>query len=191
MDDALNQNLMMNIIKSADIGELNLSVRAYGGLKRSGIQTIGNLCQKTRLDLLKSEYLSIRIIDEIEKRLNEIGLRLKSLNYKIATRNDWNRQPVPEMAISFDLKLNLSEKGYEALKRGNVPSNMDQWFIYYEKGKLHFYRCTGLCYFIVTLNEVTGVHHVKSYIHNLDTATTWIKQAPEMIKAILERYTDY
>lgn len=190
MGDVLNQELM-NIIKSADIQELDLSVRTYNALKRSGIHTIGALCQKTLLDLLKSEYVSIRVVDEIEKRMSEIGLCLKPLDFKIATRKDWKRQPVPNMAIYFDLNLILSSERYETLKRGNIPSNMDQWFIYYEKGKLHFYRCTGLCYFSVTLNEATGIHHVKSYIHNLDSATEWIKQAPGMIKAILERYGDY
>ena len=191
MNDVLNQDLMIKIIKSADIQELDLSVRAQGGLRRSGITTIGSLCQRTKLDLLRSEYLSIRLIDEIEKRLCEIGLCLKPLNFNIVTRNDWERQPVPNMAISFDLKLNLSNERYEALKRGNVPSNMDQWFVFYERGKLYFYRYTGLCYFVVSLNELTGVHQVKAYIHNPENIAEWVKQAPEMIKAILERYGDY
>ena len=187
----LNQDLLIKIAKSADIFELNLSVRSTRGLKKAGINKIGELCKKTKLDLLQTELLNINCIEEIQNKLAEIGLSIKPLDFKIATRNDWQRQPVPEMAISFDLKLNLSTERYGILKRGNVPSNMDQWFIYYEKGKLHFYRCTGLCYFIVTLNEVTGLHHVKTYIHDVDNATGWIKHAPEMIKALLERYGCY
>ena len=73
-NNPLNQELLIQIAKTADIEGLGLSVRSYGGLKRSGITTIGNLCQKTKLDLLKIEYLSIRSVEEIEKRLNEIGL---------------------------------------------------------------------------------------------------------------------
>lgn len=191
MDQVMNQELLMSIIKSADIGGLNLSVRSHNGLKRSGIDTIGKLCQKTRLDLLQIEYISIRSVEEIEHRLSEIGLWLKPLEFEIATRKDWKREPIPNMAISFDLVLSLSAERYELLKRGNVPSNMDQWFIYYEKGILHFYRCSGLCYFTVKLHETSGVHHVKAYIHNLDSAKEWINVAPEMIKAILERYGDY
>ena len=187
----LNQELLIQIAKTADIGELGLSVRSYGGLKRSGITTIGNLCQKTKLDLLQIEYFSIRSVEEIEKRLNEIGLCLKPLGFKIATRSDWKREPIPNMAISFDVALNLSAERYEALKRGNIPSNMDQWFIFYERGILYFYRCSGLCYFTVKLHEASGIHHVKAYIHSLDNAKEWINTAPGMIKSILERYGNY
>lgn len=190
-NNVLNQDLLIRIAKSADIFELDISARSTKGLKKAGINTIGELCKKTKLDLLQAELININCIEEIQNKLEEIGLSLKPLDFKIATRKDWKREPVPNMAISFDLKLNLSAERYEALKRGNVPSNMDQWFIFYEQGKLYFYRCSGLCCFTVTLNEISGVHHVKTYIHNLNNATEWIKQAPEMIKAILERYGDY
>ena len=105
MNDSLNQKRMQNFISSLDIEHLNFSVRTQGGLRKSGINLIGDLCQKTQLDLLHSKYLSRRCIEEITDRLAEIGLSLKPFSTPIVTAKDWKMQPIPEKTIKFDILL--------------------------------------------------------------------------------------
>ena len=61
------------------IDELELSVRAYNCLKRAGINTIGDLLDKTIDDLGKVRNLGKKSIDEIEEKLNNHpgGFQLK------------------------------------------------------------------------------------------------------------------
>lgn len=58
-NNAVNQELIMSIVKSSDILALDLSVRSHNALKRAFINTIGELCNATQLDLLRSKYMSI------------------------------------------------------------------------------------------------------------------------------------
>lgn len=60
------------------IDELILSVRAYNCLRRAGIDTIGDLLNKTELDLHKVRNLGAKSIEEIKTRLAEKGLRMKT-----------------------------------------------------------------------------------------------------------------
>lgn len=191
-NNAVNQELIMSIVKSSDILALDLSVRSHNALKRAFINTIGELCNATQLDLLRSKYMSIRSVEEIQKKLNEIGLSLKPLDFKIATRHDCKKlQPLSDVSISFDVSVQLSKEQYEILKRGNIPNDMDQWFIFYEKGLLHFCRYSGICYFTVALDELSGLHHVKTYVYDLDNISNWKENASEMIRSILIRYSDF
>ena len=189
MDSAINQELLLKLLNTIDIIELDFSVRTYTLLKRVGLDTIGKLCSKTKLDLLKNEFLSYRSINEAEKKLKQIGLCLKPLGFSVVTKNDWKRLPVSNVSISFDIEFQLSEEQYLKLKRGNIPCSMDEWFIYYEKGELRLYRCTtGLCIFSVKLNELCHKHYVTTYIYNLDNIKEWNDTAPETVKMVLSKY---
>lgn len=59
------------------IEELDLSVRSYNCLKRGGINTIYELTLKTADDLLKIRNLGKKSLEEIETKLEELGLSLK------------------------------------------------------------------------------------------------------------------
>lgn len=56
---------------------LNLSVRPYNCLKRCGINTIEELCNKTPKELRKVRNLGVKGVAEITGRLKELGLSLK------------------------------------------------------------------------------------------------------------------
>ena len=186
-DSAINQDLLLKLLNSVNIIELDFSVRTYNLLHRVGLDTIGKLCSKTKLDLLKNEFLSYRSINEAEKKLGEIGLCLKPLSFPIVSKNDWKMLPVSDVSISFDIELQLSEEQYTKLKRGNIPGSMAEWFFYYEKGELHLYR-GNLCIFSVKLNEVVHKHYAKAYVYNLDNIKEWKKTAPEMLIMVLSKY---
>ncbi len=53
-----------------------LSVRAYNGLRNADIATIGDLVVKSEQDLLKERNIGRKSIEEIQRILQELGLRL-------------------------------------------------------------------------------------------------------------------
>jgi DNA-directed RNA polymerase subunit alpha len=60
------------------IEELELGVRSYNCLKREGIQTVGDLLAKTEAELLNVPNLGQKSIDEVQERLSDRGLSLRS-----------------------------------------------------------------------------------------------------------------
>src|SRR5437764_1658568 len=59
------------------IEELNLSVRSYNCLKREGVNTVGDLIQKTEAELMDIRNFGQRSIDEVRVKLDELGLGMK------------------------------------------------------------------------------------------------------------------
>jgi DNA-directed RNA polymerase subunit alpha len=59
------------------IEELDLSVRSYNCLKRAGINTVEELTQKTEEDMMKVRNLGKKSLEEVQKKLAELGLSLK------------------------------------------------------------------------------------------------------------------
>ena len=59
-----------------NIDELELSVRSYNCLKRAGINTVEELCNKTSEDMMKVRNLGRKSLDEVLAKLKELGLSL-------------------------------------------------------------------------------------------------------------------
>ncbi len=70
-DDEKNKVLVMNI------DELELSVRSYNCLKRAGINTVQELCNKTPDDMMKVRNLGRKSLEEVIAKLKELGLSFK------------------------------------------------------------------------------------------------------------------
>ncbi|ACL68906.1 DNA-directed RNA polymerase subunit alpha [Halothermothrix orenii] len=64
-------------ILDTTIEELDLSVRSSNCLKRAGINTVGELINKTEDDLMKVRNLGKKSLQEIKEKLNELDLKLK------------------------------------------------------------------------------------------------------------------
>ncbi len=60
------------------VEDLDLSVRSYNCLKRAGIHTVEDLTKRTEEDMLKVRNLGRKSLEEVVKRLGELGLSLKS-----------------------------------------------------------------------------------------------------------------
>ena len=69
-NDAQEKVLEMNI------DELELSVRSYNCLKRAGINTVEELCNKTSEDMMKVRNLGRKSLEEVLAKLKELGLEL-------------------------------------------------------------------------------------------------------------------
>ena len=59
------------------IEELDLSVRSYNCLKRAGINTVGELAQKTSEEMMRVRNLGRKSLKEVIQKLHEIGLDLR------------------------------------------------------------------------------------------------------------------
>lgn len=59
------------------IEELDLSVRSYNCLKRAGINTVGELTQKTEEEMMRVRNLGRKSLKEVVTKLREIGLDLR------------------------------------------------------------------------------------------------------------------
>ena len=60
------------------VEELDLSVRSYNCLKRAAINTVEELTDKSEDDMMKVRNLGRKSLEEIQKKLDELGLGLKS-----------------------------------------------------------------------------------------------------------------
>lgn len=58
------------------IEDLDLSVRSYNCLKRAGINTVAELAQKSEEDMMKVRNLGRKSLEEVKKKLEELGLAL-------------------------------------------------------------------------------------------------------------------
>lgn len=67
-------------ILEASIDELDLSVRSYNCLKRAGINTIGELTNRTPEDMMKVRNLGKKSLEEVEQKLANFGLKLKQVD---------------------------------------------------------------------------------------------------------------
>ena len=69
-DDEKEKVLEMNI------DELELSVRSYNCLKRAGINTVEELCNRSHEDMMKVRNLGRKSMEEVVSKLKELGLSL-------------------------------------------------------------------------------------------------------------------
>lgn len=70
VDDSKDKVLEMNI------DELELSVRSYNCLKRAGINTVEELCNRTADDMMRVRNLGRKSLEEVLAKLKELGLAL-------------------------------------------------------------------------------------------------------------------
>ena len=63
-------------VMEMNIDELELSVRSYNCLKRAGINTVEELCNKTSEDMMKVRNLGRKSLEEVLAKLKELGLQL-------------------------------------------------------------------------------------------------------------------
>ena len=60
------------------VEDLDLSVRSYNCLKRANIHTVEDLTRRTEDDMLKVRNLGRKSLEEVVKKLEDLGLGLKA-----------------------------------------------------------------------------------------------------------------
>jgi DNA-directed RNA polymerase subunit alpha len=71
-DETLQSGELATIIE-----DLNLSVRSYNCLKREGINTVGDLVQRSEQELMDIRNFGQKSIEEVKAKLEELGLSLR------------------------------------------------------------------------------------------------------------------
>ena len=66
-----------NDILGMPIEELDLSVRSFNCLKRAGIDTVGDLINRTEEDMIKVRNLGRKSLEEVIQKVQSLGLELK------------------------------------------------------------------------------------------------------------------
>ena len=66
-------------LKTISIDDLDLSVRSTNCLRRAGIATVDDLCNKTEDDMMKIRNLGKKSLDEIKKKLIDLGRTFKPM----------------------------------------------------------------------------------------------------------------
>ncbi len=69
---------VFSIYDKMRIEDLELSVRALNSLKRGKIETVGELLQKDEKSLLKIKNFGTKSLEEINEKLEKLGLKLKA-----------------------------------------------------------------------------------------------------------------
>ena len=65
-------------VLSMSIEDLELSVRSSNCLRRAGINTVEELCNKTPDDMIKVRNLGKKSLDEVLLKLKQLNLHLRS-----------------------------------------------------------------------------------------------------------------
>ena len=76
----INNNLAEPIQKDPSeisINDLNLTTRTYNCLARDGIRTVGDICKRTKNEMMRVRHLGNRSLEEIELRLMGLGYKFK------------------------------------------------------------------------------------------------------------------
>ena len=76
---------MVDVAKTRDgsipwdkpVGDLNLSVRARKCMNRLGINSLGDLVQRTSDELLEAKNFGMTSLNEVREKLRQIGLNLR------------------------------------------------------------------------------------------------------------------
>jgi len=66
-----------NKLATMPIEELDLSVRPYNCLKRAGINTLGDLLQRTEEEVVNVKNFGRKSLDEVKEKLAALGLELR------------------------------------------------------------------------------------------------------------------
>lgn len=122
-----------------------------------------------------------------KNKLKELKVLKKKL---FATKDDWNLKPFSDRHVNFMLKHYLTDEQVQLLKFGYKPSGMDEkWFLYYEGGRLYFYRSwTGLCMYVVTLNANSDQQYVTAYAYNQYSLDDIEEFASEVLNSLLPHF---
>lgn len=116
--------LAMKIIQKADVAELGFSTQLEHFLKREDISTIGELCTWHKEELAEIPYITVQDIDDIQKKLEEVGLCLCTKKLEFPQKNDeWFSN------IKWDKSCIMCQRETDGVckERSCAEENYDPW----------------------------------------------------------------
>lgn len=122
--------------------------------------------------------------------LGKEALKRDASAYKIAERDDWHTEPMPEERETFILQRPFTPQQMTALRNGNVPQEMeDKWFWYMEGDTLYAHRSwTGFCIFKIEFKP-DGNHLVTVNQNTEQYTCTDMAEASKILNNLLDWWT--
>ena len=74
--DTLKEDRKMKKLETS-IDDLDFSVRAYNCLKRAGINTLGDLTEKSEMEMMKIRNLGKKSLKEVIDKIKDMGLKFR------------------------------------------------------------------------------------------------------------------
>lgn len=68
----------LTMLQNKNIEDLELSVRSYNCLKRAGITTVEELCQKTEYEMMHVRNLGKKSLQEVKNKIQSLGLSFRA-----------------------------------------------------------------------------------------------------------------
>ena len=104
--------------RDISLDELEFSVRTYNCLKRAGILSLGDICEKTMEDMTHIRNFGRKSLEEVLRKLEEYDLSLKDPEEEeVAT----NTNSESEELLGKDIdEMELSIRSYNCLKRAGI-----------------------------------------------------------------------
>ena len=114
-----NMNMYDEAMKIA-IDELEFSERTYNCLKRAGINTLGDLCDRMWDDMIHVQNLGKKGFEEILFKISALGYSFKDVQrndiYDYPMFKELLSMPIADMNISQSTKDILSQNGIDIIK---------------------------------------------------------------------------
>lgn len=147
------------------IGFPLISAGIFGYPVREAWYVAMNACRDF-LDTHRKDPLDIVfavLSDEIIDIGHEVIVKSGASRFKIAEKKDWKTLDMPAQNETFIYHREFTENQMNALRRGNIPQEMeDKWFWYMEGNTLYAHRSwTGNCIFIIEFKDDNN-HVVKA-----------------------------
>lgn len=116
-------NSGQNALLATPIESLDLSVRSYNCLRRSGLETLGDITSLSPDELMGIRNLGSKCVTEIVQVLHNHNLALRSSHEAPARATEVNSSTARETNLAHDTdieSLNLSVRSFMCLKRANI-----------------------------------------------------------------------
>ena len=123
---------------------------------RKAIQACNDFIEKNPSEDL---YICFAVLDDTVLEVGQKTIREIAPKYTVAVKSDWKTQEMPACCEHFILNRAFSDQQMHALRKGNIPRQMeDKWFWYMEGNILYAHRSwTGICIYIIQFSA--DQHH--------------------------------
>ena len=139
------------------IGFPLISAGIYGYPTEGAWYAAMNACRDflDRIPRKSLEIVFAVLSDEIMEIGHRVLIKSGASRYKVAERNDWKTCEMPQQNETFIYHREFTDSQMAALRRGNIPQEMeDKWFWYMEGNTLFAHRSwTGYCIFRMDFKE--------------------------------------
>lgn len=106
------------------IERMDLSIRGFNALRRSGIETVGDIIDKTESELIELRNFGGKNLEELVAKLESMGLKLKEeVKQEVEPKDSNNSKENKTFYLDMPIeKIGLSTRAFKALIRSGIKN---------------------------------------------------------------------